>query len=322
MEIEPQSLGDGAENVQSVAEGHGEIFYKGRSFLLFLQHKHRSTMKFQPYTHSEAALEERIAQIIDIEKKQGSEKEALKTIFQSIDFTTLEAFDNEEKINEFCAKALEFPKQRPHLSVPAICIYSPFVRQAKQLLQGSGIRVATVACCFPSGQMPFDLKVKEVEYCVNEGADDVDMVISRGTFLAGRYDEVFNEIKTIKETCGDKAHLKVILETGELKTVENIRKASELAILAGADFIKTSTGKVPVAATPLAAIIMIDTIKEYYEATGKKVGFKPAGGMKTPEDALTYYYLVKHILGDEWLNPNLFRVGTSRLAGLILDLIK
>ena len=214
-----------------------------------------------------------------------------------------------------------FSRQEYWSGVPAICIYSPFIRQAKQQLEGSGIRVATVACCFPSGQMPFDLKVKEVEYCVNEGADEVDMVISRGTFLAGRYDEVFDEIKTIKATCGDKAHLKVILETGELKTVQNIRKASELAILAGADFIKTSTGKVPVAATPLAAIIMIDTIKEYYEATGKKVGFKPAGGMKTPEDALTYYYLVKNILGEPWLNPNLFRVGTSRLAGLILEQI-
>ena len=279
-------------------------------------------MKFNSYSYSEAALNERIAQIVNEEKQKGNVKEALKTIFQSIDFTTLEAFDNEEKINDFCAKALAFPKQEPHLSVPAICIYSPFVRQAKQLLQGSGIHVATVACCFPSGQMPFDLKVKEVEYCVNEGADEVDMVISRGTFLAGRYEEVFNEIKIIKETCGDKAHLKVILETGELKTVENIRKASELAILAGADFIKTSTGKVPVAATPLAAIIMIDTIKEYYEATGNKVGFKPTGGMKTPEDALTYYYLVKNILGDAWLNPALFRVGTSRLANLILEEIK
>ena len=275
-------------------------------------------MQFKPYTYTEEALMERIARIVNEEKQKGNEKEALKTIFQSIDFTTLEAFDNEEKINDFCAKALAFPKQEPHLSVPAICIYSPFVKQAKQLLAGSGIRVATVACCFPSGQMPFDLKVKEVEYCVEQGADEVDMVISRGTFLAGRYDEVFNEIKVIKETCKD-AHLKVILETGELKTVENIRKASELAILAGADFIKTSTGKVPVAATPLAAIVMIDTIREYYEATGKKVGFKPAGGMKNPEDALTYYYLVKNILGDEWLNPTLFRVGTSRLAGLILE---
>lgn len=276
-------------------------------------------MQFKPYSPTEEALNERIAQIVSLES-QNDPKEALKTIFQCIDFTTLEAFDNEAKINDFCSKALDFPQREPHLSVPAVCIYSPFVRQAKQLLQGSGIRVATVACCFPSGQMPFDLKVKEVEYCVEQGADEVDMVISRGTFLAGRYEEVLNEIKVIKATCKN-AHLKVILETGELKTVANIRKASELAILAGANFIKTSTGKVPIAATPLAAIVMIDTIKDYYEATGKKVGFKPAGGMKTPEDALTYYYLVKNILGEDWLNPSLFRVGTSRLATLILDAI-
>ena len=278
-------------------------------------------MEFKPYTYTEEQLLARIDQIVANQKAISDEKESLRTIFQSIDFTTLEAFDNEEKINDFCAKALAFPKEEPHLSVPAICIYSPFVKQAKQLLAGSGIHVATVACAFPSGQMPFDLKVKEVEYCVEQGADEVDMVISRGTFLAGNYDEVFNEIKTIKETCKD-AHLKVILETGELKTVQNIRKASELAILAGADFIKTSTGKVPVAATPLAAIIMIDTIKEYYEATGKKVGFKPAGGMKVADDALTYFYLVKGILGEQWLNKNLFRVGTSRLAGQILEMLK
>ena len=278
-------------------------------------------MNFKPYTYTEEQLLTRIDQIVAEQKAVSDEKESLKTIFQSIDFTTLEAFDNEQKINEFCAKALAFPKEEPHLSVPAICIYSPFVKQAKQLLSGSDIHVATVACAFPSGQMPFDLKVKEVEYCVEQGADEVDMVISRGTFLAGKYDEVFNEIKTIKATCKE-AHLKVILETGELKTVANIRKASELAILAGADFIKTSTGKVPVAATPLAAIIMIDTIKEYYEATGKKVGFKPAGGMKVADDALTYYYLVKGILGEPWLNKNLFRVGTSRLAGQIIEMLK
>ena len=278
-------------------------------------------MNFKPYEYTEEQLLQRIDQVVAEQKSVSDEKESLKTIFQSIDFTTLEAFDNEEKINDFCAKALAFPKEEPHLSVPAICIYSPFVKQAKQLLAGSDIHVATVACAFPSGQMPFDLKVKEVEYCVEQGADEVDMVISRGTFLAGNYDEVFNEIKTIKATCKD-AHLKVILETGELKTVANIRKASELAILAGADFIKTSTGKVPVAATPLAAIIMIDTIKEYYEVTGKMVGFKPAGGMKTPEDAMTYYYLVKGILGEPWLNKDLFRVGTSRLAGQIVDRLK
>ena len=278
-------------------------------------------MNFKPYEYAEEQLLQRIDQIVAEQRTVSDEKESLKTIFQSIDFTTLEAFDNEQKINEFCAKALAFPKEEPYLSVPAICIYSPFVKQAKQLLKDSDIHVAAVACAFPSGQMPFDLKVKEVEYCVEQGADEVDMVISRGTFLAGNYDEVFNEIKTIKATCKD-AHLKVILETGELKTVQNIRKASELAISAGADFIKTSTGKVPVAATPLAAIIMIDTIKEYYEATGKKVGFKPAGGMKTPEDAMTYYYLVKGILGEPWLNKDLFRVGTSRLAGQIVERLK
>ena len=278
-------------------------------------------MNFKPYEYTEEQLLQRIDQVVAEQKSVSDEKESLKTIFQSIDFTTLEAFDNEQKINEFSAKALAFPKEEHYLSVPAICIYSPFVKQAKQLLKGSNIHVATVACAFPSGQMPFDLKVKEVEYCVEQGADEVDMVISRGTFLAGNYDEVFNEIKTIKATCKD-AHLKVILETGELKTVANIRKASELAILAGADFIKTSTGKVPVAATPLAAIIMIDTIKEYYEVTGKMVGFKPAGGMKTPEDAMTYYYLVKGILGEPWLNKDLFRVGTSRLAGQIVERLK
>lgn len=186
-------------------------------------------------------------------------------------------------------------------------------------LAGSGIHVATVACAFPSGQMPFDLKKKEVEYCVNEGADEVDMVISRGTFLAGRYDEVYDEIRAIRDICGKDVLLKVILETGELKTVENIRKASEIAILAGADFIKTSTGKVAVAATPLAAVIMIDTIKEYFEATGKKVGFKPAGGLSTVDDALTYFYLVKDILGDEWLNSRYLRFGTSRLAEKVRD---
>lgn len=278
-------------------------------------------MEFKPYTYNEAELNQRIEDIITEQRATSDIMESLRRVFQSIDFTTLEATDNEDKIDAFCAKAMSFRLKEPHLSVPAICIYSPFIRQAKTLLQGSDIRVATVACAFPSGQMPFDLKCKEVEYCVEQGADEVDMVISRGTFLAGRYDDTFQEIATIKAHCGQ-AHLKVILETGELSSIDNIRKASEIAIAAGADFIKTSTGKTPIAATPLAAIVMIDTIKEYYEATGKRIGFKPAGGMTTPEDALTYYYLVKGILGEQWLQPSLFRVGTSRLADKILALIQ
>ena len=276
-------------------------------------------MNFKPYNYTEEELQSRIEAIVKRQSEKSDRREALKTIFQSIDFTTLEAFDNAKKIEEFCAKAIDFQKNDMKVSVPAICIYSPFVKQAKGLLKGSGIKVATVACCFPSGQMPFDLKKKEVAYCVEQGADEVDMVISRGTFLEGNYDEVYNEIQAIREICKAPVHLKVILETGELKTPANIRKASELAILAGADFIKTSTGKIAVNATPMAALVMCDTIKEYFEATGQMIGFKPAGGMSTIEDALTYYYIVKDVLGEKWLNKNYFRVGTSRLAGKVME---
>lgn len=277
------------------------------------------TYCFKPYNFTEEELSHRIEAIVRQESEHDDISKSLRDMFQSIDFTTLEATDNAPKIEEFCKKALSFSKEKPSLSLPAICIYSPFVRQAKSLLHGSGIKVATVACAFPSGQMPFDLKKAEVRYCVEQGADEVDMVINRGTFLEGRHDEVYEEIRGIREICDGGVHLKVILETGELKTIENIRKASEIAILAGADFIKTSTGKIQAAATPLAAIIMIDTIKEYYETTGKMVGFKPAGGMKTIDDALTYYYLVRNILGEKWLNKDYFRIGTSRLAEAIFE---
>ncbi len=276
-------------------------------------------MDFKPYLFSEETLLSRVDEALSRQSRLCDRNESLKTIFQCIDFTTLEAFDNETKINDFCSKALSFKDNDLHISVPAVCIYSPFVRQAKELLRGSGIKVATVACAFPSGQMPFELKRREVEYCVEQGADEVDMVISRGTFLAGRLDEVYEEIKSVREACAPPVRLKVILETGELKSVENIRRASEIAINAGADFIKTSTGKSPVSATPLAAIIMCDTIKEYFEATGRMVGFKPAGGMSTIDDALTYFYIVREVLGDRWLNKDYFRVGTSRLAGKVMD---
>lgn len=276
-------------------------------------------MNFHDYDYSESVLVERINTILKRQKENDDRKKSLETVFQCIDYTTLEGSDNQDKINAFCAKAMSFGNNALHLSLPAVCIYSPFVRQAKILLKDSGIKVATVACAFPSGQMPLDLKIKEVEYCVEEGADEVDMVISRGTFLAGNYDDVYNEICAVREVCKCPVHLKVILETGELKTVANIRKASELAIMAGADFIKTSTGKIADAATPLSAIVMIDTVKEYYDNTGIMIGFKPAGGMKTVDDALTYYYLVRDILGDKWLNSKYFRIGTSRLADKVQE---
>ena len=276
-------------------------------------------MNFHDYDYSESVLVERINTILKRQKENDDRKKSLETVFQCIDYTTLEGSDNQDKINAFCAKAMSFGNNALHLSLPAVCIYSPFVRQAKILLKDSGIKVATVACAFPSGQMPLDLKIKGVEYCVEEGADEVDMVISRGTFLAGNYDDVYNEICAVREVCKCPVHRKVILETGELKTVANIRKASELAIMAGADFIKTSTGKIADAATPLAAIVMIDTVKEYYDNTGIMIGFKPAGGMKTVDDALTYYYLVRDILGDKWLNSKYFRIGTSRLADKVQE---
>ncbi len=196
-----------------------------------------------------------------------------------------------------------WPIKKHHISVAALCIYSPFLKQAKSLIKNSGLQLATVACAFPTGQMPLDLKLKEVEFAVVQGADEVDMVISRGTFFCKAIINLFfEEIKAVKNACG-KAHLKVILETGELESVENIRKASEIALLAGADFLKTSTGKISPAATPLAAVVMLDSIAEYYEKKPeKKVGFKPAGGIADPETALTYYLLVKDILGEEWLN--------------------
>ena len=276
-------------------------------------------MDFKPYLFSEETLLSRVDEALSRQSRLCDRNESLKTIFQCIDFTTLEAFDNETKINDFCSKALSFKDNDLHISVPAVCIYSPFVRQAKELLRGSGIKVATVACAFPSGQMPFELKRREVEYCVEQGADEVDMVISRGTFLAGRLDEVYEEIKSVREACAPPVRLKVILETGELKSVEKSQRADLVALSAGTDFIKTSTGKSPVSATPLAAIIMCDTIKEYFEATGRMVGFKPAGGMSTIDDALTYFYIVREVLGERWLNKDYFRVGTSRLAGKVMD---
>ena len=183
----------------------------------------------------------------------------------------------------------------------------------RKQLAGTGIKTACVATAFPSGQSPLEVKLKEVEYVVREGAEEVDMVISRGKFLEGKYEEVAGEIRAIKDVCAE-AHLKVILETGDLKSIGNIRKASEISVLAGADFLKTSTGKIQPAATEIAFLVMLDTIREYHTESGKKVGIKAAGGIADAETAIRYYLLVKEVLGEEWLNKDLFRIGASRLA--------
>ncbi|MBK9291409.1 MAG: deoxyribose-phosphate aldolase [Bacteroidetes bacterium] len=277
-------------------------------------------MKFSAYSQTPESIAGRIAQISAVQLSDEALAVAWRTIFSCIDLTTLEATDNDDRIKGLCQQALDFAAAGKGVSVAAICVYMPFIEAGRKYLGDSGIKVATVSCAFPSGQMPLHLKLAETAWAAAQGADEIDMVISRGVMLKGDYDAIFDEIKAVKAACG-KAHLKVILETGELSSPELIRKASELALLAGADFLKTSTGKVQPAATPEAAVVMLDTIREYYESSGRKVGFKPAGGIAEPETALIYYKLVDNILGQEWLNPKLFRIGASRLAAKVFNLI-
>lgn len=245
-------------------------------------------------------------------------KEAYSLALNVIDLTTLEGSDTHQRVKELCEKA-QFSKLGDDIpNTAAVCVYPVFVATAKKALEGTNIRVAAVAGAFPSGQSPIDVKVAEVKYAVAQGADDIDMVISRGTFLEGDYQTVFDEIAAIKSVCGN-AILKVILETGELQTPENIYKASEIAIQAGADFIKTSTGKIPVNATPEAMLVMLEAIKAHYDATGKMVGIKPAGGIASAEESLNYLKLVENVLGEKWMNNQWLRFGASKLADKILE---
>jgi deoxyribose-phosphate aldolase len=275
---------------------------------------------YKPYNYTFSELSERVTQIVEEEKTNLNRAEALKTILGVIDLTTLNGNDTHQKVEELCKTGIGFKNENAGIpQVAAICVYPVFVPAVKKALEGTGIRTASVAGAFPSGQSPLEIRVAEAEWAVEQGADDIDMVISRGRLLEGEYDDVFEEVQEIKGVCGN-AHLKVILETGELETVANIRKACELALMGGADFLKTSTGKIEPAATPEAFLIMLDTIKEFHKLTkGTMIGIKPAGGISTPDDALVYYMLVKNVLGDEWLNKDYFRIGASRLAGKVYD---
>ncbi len=276
---------------------------------------------FSPYKYTSEEIQERIQSLIAEGKKDLDVQKAYREILSFIDLTTLEGADTDEKVAKLALQAGNYFSAEKNIpNVAAVCVYPTMVKKVKETLQDPEIGVASVAGAFPSGQSPIEIKVAEVKYAVEQGADDIDMVISRGKFLEAKYQEVQDEVKAIKDACGT-AHLKVILETGELLTVEKIRKASEIGILGGGDFIKTSTGKIPVAATLEAMLIMLDTIKEYYKTTGIKIGIKPAGGISEPEVALDYYLLVKMILGEEWLNNKLFRIGASRLANKVYDLI-
>lgn len=262
-------------------------------------------------------IEQHVAKSSEDSASCRNRKEILESILTLLDLTTLEGTDNTARITKLCEKALSF-KAAGLPSTAAVCVYPPFVAQAKMLLQGSGIHIAAVAGAFPSGQSPIEVKEAEVDFTVKQGADEIDMVISRGAFLEGDFERVRDEVAALKKVCGS-VHLKVILETGELGSVENITKASELAIEGGGDFIKTSTGKIQPAATPEAMAAMLLVIHAHFKKTGKKIGIKPAGGISTPDQALLYWFLVKNILGNDWLNNDLFRIGASRLADTLAE---
>lgn len=250
--------------------------------------------------------------------KRESKLEGLRLVVALTDLTTLEGSDSAGKVRSLCAKARRPDATMPDLPhVAAICVYPRWVETAREALEGSGVKVASVATAFPGGQALLETRLADVREAVAAGADEIDMVIHRGAFLAGEYDRVSDEIRAVKQTCGD-AHLKVILETGELETYDNVRRASELAIAAGADFIKTSTGKVQPAATPGVTLVMLETIRDHVLRGGRPIGMKPAGGIRTAKQALSYLVMVRETLGSAWLSPDLFRFGASSLLDDVL----
>ena len=245
-------------------------------------------------------------------------------VFSCIDHTTLNATDSDASVEAFCRKALELQTTNYKLQtihVAAVCVYPRFVGVAKRTLEGSPVRVASVAGAFPHGQLPLHLKVEEVRYAVGEGADEVDIVLSRGALLSGEDTRVRDEVAAMKQACG-RSHLKVILETGELPTTDLIKRAADLAIAGGADFIKTSTGKIAVGATPESAEAMLATVADHRQKTGRTVGFKAAGGIRTPAEALRYARLAQQTMGDHYLHPATFRIGASSLTEALLASVK
>ncbi len=271
---------------------------------------------------NDEAVKQKVNQIINTSRDGLSLKKVYASILGMIDLTTLEGSDTTQKVKDLCAQARSFEQLGLGLpNVAAVCVYPTLIGTARKALDGTRINVASVAGAFPAGQSPIDIKVAEVKYAVEQGADEIDMVISRGRFLEGEYNLVHDEIAAIREACQD-AHLKVILETGELETATSIRRASEIALAAGGHFLKTSTGKVKPAATLEAMLVMLEAIKDHYGNTGKVVGIKPAGGISDPETAINYYLLTQHILGNEWMNKTWFRFGASRLAGSLVDAVK
>lgn len=271
----------------------------------------------------QVGVEERIARFTKRSIKKESKLTALKLAMSMMDLTTLEAKDTPGKVKQLCTKAMYPHSALPGIpAVAAVCVYANLVRVAKEALKGSKVKVAAVATAFPSGMSSRKVKLEETRWAVGEGADEIDMVISRGHFLGGEYNYVFDEIAAVKEACGQ-AHLKVILETGELSTLDNVRHASDIAMHAGADFIKTSTGKIQPAATLPVTLVMLEAIRDYYYETGIKIGMKPAGGISTAKLAIQYLVVLRETLGNDWLTPDLFRFGASSLANdLLMQIVK
>lgn len=271
----------------------------------------------------QVGVEERAGRFTKRSIKKGSKVNGLKLVLNMIDLTTLEGKDTDGKVKQLCYKAMHLHDTLPGLpTVAAVCVYPTMVKTAKKALEGSGINVASVATAFPSGQAPREVKIRDTKYAVANGADEVDMVISRGKFHAGEYSYVFDEIAAIKEACGE-ARLKVILETGELGTFDKVRRASDIAMYAGADFIKTSTGKIQPAATMPVTLVMLEAIREYYYKTGRMVGMKPAGGISKAKLALHYLVMLKEVLGEAWMNNHWYRFGASSLANdVLMQLVK
>lgn len=286
------------------------------------QNRYLATLAKYNTQLDDAKVQAQVLALIEKKVPENNNEEVKKFLFNCIDLTTLNSTDSDESVMHFTEKVNLFDTECPDLkNVAAICVYPNFAEVVKDTLEVDGVKIACVSAGFPSSQTFIEVKIAETAMAIMEGADEIDIVISIGKFLSGDYETMCEEIQELKDVCKEN-HLKVILETGELKSASNIKKASILSMYAGADFIKTSTGKQQPAATVEAAYVMCQAIKEYHEHTGRKIGFKPAGGINTVNDALAYYTIVKEVLGKEWLTNELFRLGTSRLANLLLSEIK
>ena len=278
-------------------------------------------MEYAP-APSEAQVAEEVARIRAAAKGYETD-EVYRLCYSAIDLTTLSCSDSVESVTAFARKAVEFYTNYPAIAnVASICIYPPFVETVGLAVDDTPMRITSVAGGFPSSQTFLEVKMLETAMAVENGADEIDIVLNVGKMLEGHYDEVANEVEVIRTEMSPEVVLKVIIESGALKTPDLIRKASLLSMFAGADFVKTSTGKIDVSATPEAAVVMCQAIRDYYRKTGRKVGFKPAGGVRSAEDAALYYTIVEEILGKEWLTPELFRIGASSAANNLLTAIE